>query len=217
MATCSQCEGIEQQFGRKKAEKELRRFRRRGPIPSTRRLIDDLRASGIANASLLDIGGGVGAIHHALLDAGATSAIHVDASAEYIKVSRAEVANRHHDNRVRFIHADFVHAASELPRADIVTLDRVICCYPDMEELTGSAADKTGRLLGAVYPRDTWWVQIGVRWSNLLSRIRRSEFRAYVHSPAAIDGVLRQHGLDRIKRQRTIAWEIVIYARGNSR
>jgi SAM-dependent methyltransferase len=213
MPTCAQCEGIESQFGRKKAEKELRRFRRRGPIPSTQRLIDDLRAAGIANASLLDIGGGVGAIHHELLDGGASSAVHVDVSADYIQVSRDEVARREHVDRVQFVRGDFVQLASGLPDADIVTLDRVICCYPDMQALVGCAADKARRLLAAVYPPDVWWVRLGVRLSNLLSRIRRSEFRAYVHSPAAIDAALRQHGLVRIKRQRTTAWEIVIYAR----
>src|ERR1041385_6681660 len=217
MATCAQCEGIENQFGRKKAEQELRRFRKRGPIPSTQRLIDALRVAGIENASLLDIGGGVGAIHHALLDGGANVAVHVDVSADYIQVSREEVARRGHVDRVQFVHGDFVQVASGLPVADIVTLDRVICCYPDMEELVGRAVDKTRHLLGAVYPPDVWWVRLGVRWSNLVSRMRRSEFRAYVHSPAAIDAALRRRGLERIKRQRTLAWEIVTYARVKTR
>src|SRR5205085_7538101 len=135
MVTCSHCAGIEQQFGRKKAEKELQRFCGRGPVPSTQRLIDDLRAAGVANASLLDIGGGVGAIHHALLDVGASSAVQVDVSADYIDVSRDEAARRDHVDRVRFVHGDFVRVASGLPDADIVTLDRVICCYRGMEAL----------------------------------------------------------------------------------
>lgn len=212
MASCCQCEGLESQFGPETAERELRRFRRRGPIRSTRLLIDGLRAAGIADASLLDIGGGVGAIHHALLDAGASSALHVDVSPDYIKAAQDEAGRRGHADRVRFLRGDFVQLASTVPDADIVTLDRVICCYPDMPALVTHAAEKARRLFGAVYPPNVWWIRLGVRGINALMRMRRSAFRVYVHSPAAIDAVLRRNGFERIKLERTLAWEIVIYA-----
>lgn len=176
-------------------------------------LIDDIRAAGIDGDTLLDIGGGVGAIHHALLDAGATSAIHVDASPAYIDAAREESANRRHADRVRLVRGDFVELAPELPDADVVTLDRVICCYPDMESLVGSAADKARHLFGAVYPPNVWWMRLGVRVINLLMRVRRSPFRVFVHSPIAIEAVLRKHGLERVTLRRTIAWEISTFRR----
>jgi hypothetical protein len=213
MVSCCQCEGIESQFGRKTAERELRRFRRLGPIASTRLLVEDLGAADVAGALLVDIGGGIGAIHHLLLDTGAREAVHVDVSAEYIAAARQEAMRRGHADRVRFVHGDFVQLAPGLPDGDVVTLDRVICCYPDMDSLVGHAADKARRLFGAVYPRDVWWIRFGVRTINTLLRIRRSAFRVFVHSPAAIDGVLRTHGLERTTLRRTIAWEIVVYAR----
>ena len=213
MVSCCHCEGLESQFDRKTAERELRRFRRRGALRSTQMLIDGLCAAGVDGASLIDIGGGVGAIHHALLDAGASTAAHVDISPEYIKAARDEAARRGHDNRVLFVRGDFVQLASEIPDADIVTLDRVICCYPDMEALVGNAAEKTRRLFGAVYPPDTWWIRMAVRAINALLRLRRSEFRVFVHSPVAIADVLRRHGLERVTRRRTAVWEIAIYAR----
>jgi len=176
-------------------------------------LIEGLRTAGIKGASLLDIGGGVGAIHHTLLDSDACIAFHVDASAEYIKAARDEAIRRRHANRVLFLHGDFVQWAPCIPDADIVTLDRVICCYPDMEALAGHAADKARRLVGAVFPPDVWWMHLFVRAINAVMRIRRSAFRTYVHSPAAIDAVLRRHGLARIIHKRTLAWEIAIYGR----
>jgi SAM-dependent methyltransferase len=214
MTSCCQCEAIESQFGRKTAERELRRFRRRGPIATTRRLVDDLRTAGVRDASLIDIGGGVGAIHHLLLDAGAREALHVDASTEYIEAARGEATRRGHGDRVRFVHGDFVQLASGLPDADIVTLDRVICCYPDMNSLVGHAAEKARRMLGAVYPRDVWWIRFVVRSINVIQRIRRSPFRVFVHSPAAVDAVLRRHGLERTRLERTVVWQVVVYARG---
>jgi len=162
---------------------------------------------------LLDVGGGVGAIHHALLDAGVRDATQVDASAAYIEAARDEAARRGHADRVHFMHGDFVELSPDVPDADVVTLDRVICCYPDMNALVGRAADKARRLLGAVYPPGVWWMRLGVRAINVLMRVRRSAFRVFVHSPAAIEAILRLHGFERIESRRTLVWEIALYER----
>src|SRR5262245_43451615 len=120
---CCECESIEGQFGRETAARDLRRFRKRGPIRTTRLLIEDIQRSEIDAASLLDIGGGVGAIHHALLDDRAQAAVHVDISPDYIAAAREEAQRRGHADRVRFVRGDFVAMAPELAAADIVTLD----------------------------------------------------------------------------------------------
>lgn len=213
MVTCCQCEGIERQFGRKNAEKELRRFRRSGPIPTTRALIDALRAQGIGGASVLDIGGGIGAVHHVLLDAGASHAVHVDVSPDYLELSRDESIRLAHDDRVGFLRGDFVCLAPTTSAADVVTLDRVICCYPDMEQLVSASAGKARRLYGAVYPREAWWVRAALSLTNALMRLRRTAFRVFLHPPAAIDEVLRRSGLEPRTIQRKFFWEIAVYAR----
>lgn len=214
MVSCCQCEDIATQFGAKTARRELTRFRRRGPIRSTSLLIDDLRSTDLRDALLLDVGGGIGAIHHLLIGSAANEAVHVDASSDYIDAARQEATRRGHADRVRFVQGDFTRVATTLPPADIVTLDRVICCYPDMAALVSAAADKARAVLGAVYPRDAWWMRSAVKVINLVMRARRSTFRVFVHSPDAIDAVLRRHGLERRTRRRTAAWEIVTYRRG---
>lgn len=210
---CRQCEGIESQFSRKFAERELRRFRKRGPIPTTRRLLDALASAGVGDSTLLDVGGGIGAIHHTLLDAGVREAVHVDASSGYLAVAKEESTRRGHEGRVRFVGGDFVDVADELPDADVVTLDRVICCYHDMEGLVERSASKARRLYGAVYPREAWWMRLAGTLTNLVMRVRRSCFRLYLHPPADIDAVLRAQGLERRSLQRTVIWEVVVYAR----
>jgi len=210
---CCLCDGLEDQFDRETAQRELRRFRRRGPIRSTGRLIEALRAADVSGAAILDVGGGIGAIHHALLDAGAYTAFQIDVSPAYIESAREETVRRGHANRVLFLRGDFVQWVNNIPDADIVTLDRVICCYPDMESLVRGAATKARRLVGAVYPRDTWSARLGVRLINLVLRLRRSAFRVYAHSPAAIAAVLRGQGFERISEQRTFVWDITVFAR----
>ena len=163
--------------------------------------------------SLLDIGGGVGTIHHVLLDDGVAGATHLDASRGYLDVAREEAAKRGHADRVRFLFGDFIAVAESLPAADIVTLDRVICCYPDMETMVLRAAEKTRRVLGAVYPRETWWVKVGIAVENTMSRIRKSAFRVYLHSPVAIEKRFEESGLKRVSRQRTAIWEVAVFER----
>ena len=48
----------------------------------------------VGGATLLDIGGGVGAIRHELLAAGATSVTSVDASGPYLDAARSESKRR---------------------------------------------------------------------------------------------------------------------------
>ena len=214
---CEQCEGIELQFGRSAARKKLRQFRRRGPDKTTRLLVNALRAAldgtDTRGVVLLDIGAGVGAIHHELLDGHVERAIHVDGSTAHLAAARDEAERRGHGSRVEFVHGDFVDLAGAIPAADVVTLDRVICCYHDMERLVGLSARKARRLYGAVYPRDVRWMHIAIRAINLLQRFKRSGFRVFLHSPAAIDGVLRIAGLERHANWRTLGWEVVIYER----
>ncbi len=176
-------------------------------------LIDALRGEGVSNARVLDIGGGVGAIYHELLASGAREAVHVDVSPEYLTVAREEAERRGHADRVELVHGDFVEVAASQREADVVTLDRVICCYPEMQRLVALSADKTRRLYGAVYPRESWWLRLALGGVNLFCRLRRSGFRTYLHSPAAIDGVLRAHGLERRRFRRTLAWEVAVYSR----
>jgi magnesium-protoporphyrin O-methyltransferase len=210
---CCATRAIADQFGRQTAQEELRRYRSDGPLPTTRALVDALASQGMAGADVLDVGAGVGAIHQALLERGASRAVHVDISPDYVDAARDESARRGQTDRVRFVTGDFVELASKTEAADVVTLDRVICCYPDMERLVTRSAEKARRLYGAVYPRDRWWTRISIVAMNGMKRLRGSAFRTYLHSPAAIDALLRRLGLERRSTQRTWFWEVVVYRR----
>jgi 2-polyprenyl-3-methyl-5-hydroxy-6-metoxy-1,4-benzoquinol methylase len=130
----------------------LRKYREKGPIPSTKALIDALIAEGVEGATVLDIGGGIGAVQHELLAAGAAHVTSVDASVSYLEAAREEASRRGVEDRVTYRHGDFVELAESVPPADVVTLDRVLNVYP--EYLTGAAAGKvvsiaTGARTGA--------------------------------------------------------------------
>lgn len=212
MSSC--CQGLEGMFGDKTARRDLKRYRRKGPSKPTRRLLDALREDGVQGASVLDIGGGVGAIQHELLDAGAGRAIGVEASRAYLRASREEAERRGHRDRTTTHQGDFVALADEIPSADVVTLDRVICCYPGMETLVDRSAARARRLYGLVHPRDRWWTRLGLGIGNLVLRLSRKDFRAYVHPIDAIDRAVHADGLTLRSRESVgPVWQVAVYAR----
>lgn len=201
-------------YNEKRAASELRRYREKGPIPSSRALIEALRAAGVDGATLLDIGGGIGAIQHELIAAGVTSATNVEASASYLDAAREESERRGHGGRVTYVHGDFVQLAESAPPADIVTLDRVINVYPDWERLLGLSAARAQRLYGLVFPRDTRFVRFVIRAMNLVMSVQRKQVRAAVHPVDAIDRVVREHGLSPHSTQNVgPAWQVALYRR----
>jgi SAM-dependent methyltransferase len=207
------CEVTGQAFDDKDAARDIREYRRRGPAAQTAELLKSVRDVGPVDVTLLDIGGGVGVIHHELLGDVASEATHVDASAAYLEAAREESARRGHAQRIRFIHADFTEIAMELPQADVVTLDRVVCCYPDFRVLLRAAANRSRRILAMTYPRQIWYLRIGLNVVNYLQRLRRDPFRVFLHPVPEMERLLNQEGFRRMSIKRLFVWEVALYAR----
>lgn len=213
MSCCAQCRGIEDMFGHRMAQRQLRQYRRKGPGKVTRRLIDAVAADGVEGRTFLDVGGGVGAIQHELMDRGAAGGTSADASPAYLAAARAEAEARGYADSVKYLDGDFVERAAEIEPADMVTLDRVVCCYPDMPAMLGAAAPLARRALGLVFPRRIWFIRAGVTLVNLIQRLRRHPFRVFVHDPDEVAAVLKQHGLSRRYLRDGFLWRVVVFVR----
>ena len=213
MTCCHRCDAAEQ-FDDRMARRDLRRFRRRGPDAPTQRLIEGVLSRSVpAQGSLLDIGGGIGAIHHALLDKGFASAMHVDASQAYLSVAANEAQRLGHGTRVQFQLADFPNDAAGVPAADVVTLDRVVCCNPDYVAMLSAAAGHARRLLAFSYPRNRLLTRIVVATANGFRGMLRRPFRAYVHPPAAMRAEVEATGMRLGWTGGTWVWAVEIYER----
>jgi magnesium-protoporphyrin O-methyltransferase len=137
----------------------------------------------------------------------------VDASPAYLDAAKQEAERSGLAGRVTYLSGDFVEVAAEIPGADLVTLDRVICCYPDLPRLLGEAAARADRVLGLVYPRDNRVLRLAVRIHNFLRRMFRHPFRAYIHPSSAVDTLVRERGLRRTFYRTTLLWQVVVYTR----
>jgi len=210
---CNCCEITDHAFSEAEARAELRNYRRRGPMKQTKLILEAIRSLRLKDADLLDIGGGVGVIHHELLEDVAREATHVDASSAYLKEAKQEAARRGHSEHVKFIHADFTEVAQEIPTADLVTLDRVVCCYPDFRRLLKAAAEHSQRALVLTYPREAWYLRIGLRIINFFQGLRRDPFRVFLHPVSEMDTLLQREGFKRVLLRRLFVWEMALYQR----
>ena len=202
-----------QQFNQKKVAQELERYRAKGPGPTTLLLADGIAQSGTLSGTVLDVGSGIGGLTFALLERGATSAVAVDAATAYIDMAREEARRHGRADAIRFVHADFVEAASVLPSASIVTLDRVVCCYPSCEQLLDAALGRAERCVALSYPRDIWYVRAGMMLENGRRWLARNSFRTFVHPFRTIEDRIRRAGFTLSSRRETWMWSVDVYVR----
>lgn len=211
--SCGFREAVDQLFNEQVAARDLAGYRKKGPGPTARLLVDGLTKAGTIEGVLLDIGSGIGALTFELLDRGLSRGIAVDASMAYVSAGREEAVRRGRADVTEFVHGDFLDLASRLPRARVVTLDRVICCYPDYEPLIEEALRHAERSFALSYPRDRWWVRTLIAAENAGRRLRGKSFRTYVHPAAQVEAIIDRAGFRAVSRRRTWVWSADVYLR----
>ena len=200
-------------FDERAARRELDAYRRKGATGTTRQLLNALRLEGVRGATSIDIGGGVGVIGVELLAAGAAEVVNVDASRPYVAAAREEIERRGFGNRAAFHHGDYVELADTVGAADIVTLNRVICCYDDWDALVGRSVERARRLYGLVYPRDRWWMRVSIGAVRTVGRLFGQAFPFHVHPDRRIDARIRAAGFEIAFARRGLAWQTLVYRR----
>jgi len=163
--------------------------------------------------SLLDIGGGLGGIQHELLSKGVVYATHVDASSAYLRAAQEEAHLRNFSERINFEQGDFVDIANDIPDADIVTLDRVVCCYDNMEALISLSSEKARKWYGLVFPRDLWLFRVFLPLVNFILKLRGSSFRIFLHGTEKIEEIIRGKGLSPYIHKRKGFWQVYVFQR----
>jgi 2-polyprenyl-3-methyl-5-hydroxy-6-metoxy-1,4-benzoquinol methylase len=163
--------------------------------------------------TLLDIGGGLGGIQHTMLVNGVKHATHVDASSAYVKAAKEEAKRRTLDEQITILQGDFVDLANDVPQADIVTLDRVICCYDNMQDLVRLSAMKARKVYGLVFPRDIWPFRVLIPVANFFIKLTGSPFRIFIHRTEEVKKILISQGLQQQFQKNAGFWQILVFDR----
>jgi len=209
MSDCCDRTGYQTVFSDRFARRVARMYCRRGLDRTQRRLVTFLTERGIEHASVLEIGGGVGEIQIELLPRGARKATNLEISRNYEPEAEALLERFGMVDRVQRRFVDIATSPNAVEPADVVVLHRVVCCYPDYERLLSAAAGHAKRLLVYSHPPRNSLIRMIISCENLLHRLRGSDFRAFVHPPAAMIKTAEAQGMSVSYRHRGVLWRVV--------
>ncbi len=175
-------------------------------------LLDDV---GSVRPTLLELGCGSGGLMVSLLERGAISADGVDLSPESIATAKRRAESARVESRVSFVNGD--GSAVPLEPHDWVVLDRVICCYADVDRLmANSVAAARERYIFSV-PLDSGWqglVNRVIRTAeNSTNRFRGRPCPGYKHSIAGIQRRLRDAGFELLRERKIGLWYAAVFER----
>ncbi len=194
MTDCCTPKGYRWVFSERSARAEAKRYRRKGLDATSRRIFDFVKKQGVEGRTVLEVGGGIGAIQLELLKAGAARAVSVELTPTYEEEATALLREMGLEERVERRIMDFAAAGAAVDGADIVIMNRVICCYPDMPRLAGTASEHARELLVMSFPR-------------------RTEFHIFLHPPSDIFSTSEQHGLRTVHNQSGVVWTVAALRR----
>jgi Methyltransferase domain len=213
MTDCCSAAGYRWAFSERRARREARRYERRGLDATSRRIVEILKAQGLDNRTLLEVGGGVGALQIELLKAGVTRAVSIELTPTYEAAANGLLRRTGLQDRVERRLMDFAEPATDVEAADIVIMNRVLCCYPDMPKLAGAAAAHTRQMLVLSFPKERWWTRTGLTLSNLVLRATRRRFQVFVHRPEQILATAEHFGLKTTLNHAGFFWQVAALRR----
>ena len=213
LSDCCTPKGYRTIFSEKSAESEAKRYRRKGLDKLSRRIVALVKEGGIEGRTMLEVGGGIGAIEIELLKVGATRATNVELTPTYEEAAAQLLREAGLVDRVERRVGDFVETGADLEAADFVILNRVICCYPDMPRLAAAAAERTRSMLLLSFPNDRWWTRFGLMLVNLGFRVFRVQFQVFLHRPDRILAEAEEHGLRTRLNHRGLVWQVAALER----
>jgi SAM-dependent methyltransferase len=185
----------------------------------TASLLDAITEAGVTERTVLDVGCGIGDLAIEIVARGAASGTGYDLSPKAIDEARRLAASRGVGERMRFEVGD--GAQLDLPAADIVVINRVVCCYPDTENLLDHTLGAARGVFAITAPVSSgpigWWNRLWSALENVGYRLRPTKydgFRVFIHDLDRIDERIRAAGFRRTRHEhRRIVWDLAVYTR----
>lgn len=188
---CMPVNDLDNKFDQERAKKELHSYWKEGVSKRGKLMLHKLNNSEHSVSAVLDVGCGIGTLHHELLKSGkANHAIGIEASSAYLQAAAKLANDLGHASNVKYKQLDFALLDEPIGNFDIVMLDRVVCCYPDKDALLKNTMTHSDKYVLLSYPSDSWWVRVYYKTVNWFRKMRRSDFFTYFHEPKEIHQIL---------------------------
>jgi len=190
------------------------RYQKNGLSRSSKLLLSFILEEGILNRTVADLGCGTGGFSIELLKKGASSSVGIDLSPKMIEMANQLARRTGFDAKVKFELGNA--AVSEVPVADLVIMDKVLCCYSEWEPLLENAMKASRNMVGFIVPRDEgiakWPFRLGVRVVNFFQR-RGEKILFYLHPLDRLDKALRESGFELRKKRGSRYWLVFLYSK----
>ncbi len=211
ISTKEHCCGADMFFDEKKSNKKYRDYLKKGPPRITLEIINQIKSQKIQGKSLLDIGGGIGALQWWFLEMDGARTISIDASSSYLQQSQAHAKENNWDSKTQFIFGDYIEEHKRVNNPDYITLDKVVCCYPDFKEIIKISCTKANSCITLSYPMDDVISKIIFGMAILSTKLKRNLFRPYIHPVRKIRKTFEHCGYERISHKAVFPWHIETY------
>jgi SAM-dependent methyltransferase len=190
------------------------RYENKGLSRSSKLLLKFILEGEVPDPAVLDIGCGTGGLSIEFLKHGAQSAVGFDLSPKMIDAAAELARVTGFESRAKFQVGNA--ATIELPRSDIVLMDKVLCCYSDWRPMLKNAMEASRVMVGFIVPRDEGITKLPFRFAlkvvNYFAR-RKGGVLFYLHPLGTIDKTLRDSGFNRQKKQSSRFWLVFLYSR----
>lgn len=194
-----------------------------GELPNlhavSQRVLEALGDVAASRPSVLELGCGSGALMVSLLERGATRVSGIDLSPASIEIARRRAEEAGASAGTTFEVGD--GASIDLERHDWVVLDRVICCYRDVDRLLDNSIDAAGWRYAFSVPESRGLRGLVnraiVRLEDLTNALRGKPCPGYVHDIRLIEQRLTAVGYRPIRAATAGLWYVAVFERHGHR
>jgi 2-polyprenyl-3-methyl-5-hydroxy-6-metoxy-1,4-benzoquinol methylase len=197
----------------KYSNKYVRKFVKKGLEPVQELLLRGVRTEQLRDQNILDIGCGVGALHLTLLKEGASAATGVDISEEMINQAKRFSSELGVEARAAYVVGDFVEVAETIRESDVTLLDKLVCCYNDVDSLVKVSTSRTKRLYALSHPRQNFYTEISFKTHIALARLFKWKFHPFWHDWKKLRENIQQQGFELISSSATPMWQVLVFRR----
>ncbi|MFI5252087.1 MAG: class I SAM-dependent methyltransferase [Bacteroidota bacterium] len=191
----------------------MKRFRIKGLSKEQRLLLEGIEISSVIEKSILEIGCGVGGFHHTLIKHGASSAFGVDISDGMINAAKQLSKELGIEGKSQYLVGDYLVLEPGIPPADILVMDKVVCCYENLNPLIEKSIKKTKNIYALSFPRPAWYINMIFSGIKLIAKALRGEFYPYIHDWTKMVADIKRHGFIERYKSSTFIWSVIVFQR----